>query len=123
MRCNSWHVNRPTRSFTIRTDCTDCQIVLLPDQQIDASDCQRIDYYFFSLTDRTDHMIDLTDCISASILDMSAVLNFTEPQKFVFVFIISKEMLNYFLVTNYQQKAVSTPLCAFVPLALKCERL
>ena len=68
MRCSSWNVNRPTRSSTIRTDCTVRQIVLLPDQQIDR---QRIDYYFFSLTDRTDRMIDLTDCISASILDMS----------------------------------------------------
>ena len=36
MKCNSWTINRPTRSFTIRTDCTDRQIVLLPDQQIDA---------------------------------------------------------------------------------------
>ena len=38
---------------------------------IQLSDRQRIDFYFFSLTDRTDRMIDLTDCISASILDMS----------------------------------------------------
>ena len=38
---------------------------------IQLSDRQRIDFYFFSLTDRTDRMIDLTDCISASLLDMS----------------------------------------------------
>ena len=31
---------------------------------IQLSDRQRIDYYLFSLTDRTDRMIDLTDCIS-----------------------------------------------------------
>ena len=38
---------------------------------IQLSDRQRIEYYFFSLTDSTDCMINLTDCISASILDMS----------------------------------------------------
>ena len=42
MRCNSRTVNRPTRSFTIRTDCTDRQIVLLPDQQIDAYNYQTV---------------------------------------------------------------------------------
>ena len=38
---------------------------------IQLSDYQQNDYYVFSLTARTDRMIDLTDCISASILDTS----------------------------------------------------
>ena len=42
MKCNSRTVKWPTRSFTIRTDCTDRQIVLLPDQQIDAYNYQTV---------------------------------------------------------------------------------
>ena len=33
------------------------------------TDCQRTDYYYYSLSDRTDRHVALTGCISASILD------------------------------------------------------
>ena len=32
-------------------------------------DCQRTDNHYYSLSDRTDRNVALTDCISASILD------------------------------------------------------
>ena len=56
------------RSSNCFTPSSTNRCIQLPDRQ-------RIDYYFFSLTDRTDRMIDLTDCISASILDMSGMIS------------------------------------------------
>ena len=44
--------------------------ILSPLNEMQFTDCQRTDHHYYILSDRTDRMIDLTDCISASILDM-----------------------------------------------------
>ena len=44
------------------------------------TDCQRTDNHYYSLSDRTDRNVALTDCISASILDNPHKML---PQKFV----------------------------------------
>ena len=82
MRCNLRTVNRPSFSFTVCTDRTDRQTVtptlamereniLSPLNEMQFTDCQRTDHHYYILSDRTYRMIDLTDCISASILNMS----------------------------------------------------
>ena len=44
--------------------------ILSPLNEMQFTDCQRTDHHYYSLSDR----IDLTDCIRASILDMSDAL-------------------------------------------------
>ena len=43
--------------------------ILSPLNEMQFTDCQRTDNHCYSLSDRTDRNVALTDCISASILD------------------------------------------------------
>ena len=68
---------RPSNCFTPHSECIKDikhKNILSPLNEMQFTDCQRTDNHYYSLSDRRDRNVALTDCISASILDNPLLL-------------------------------------------------
>ena len=64
-----YRLYRPSNCFTPHSESIRRENILSLLNDMQFTDCQRTENHYYSLSDRTDRNVALTDCIGASILD------------------------------------------------------